>query len=54
MQMFLSCSLLRVIKCGTALDIRLADKAGWLCMYGFNMLKLSADFWKQITLALIF
>lgn len=51
--MFCSCSLLRVIKCGTALYIRLADKASWLRLYGFNMMEFYGDFWRRITLALI-
>lgn len=50
-QMFLSYSLLRVIKCGKVLYIRLAGEAGGLRLYGFNMLGL---FWRQINLALIF
>lgn len=52
--MFRSCSLLRVIKCGTVLYIRLADKASSLRLYGFNMLESYGDFWRQITLDLIF
>lgn len=37
-------SLLRVIKCGTALYMRLADKASWLCKYGFNIWELFGVF----------
>lgn len=55
MQMFPSCSLLWVIKCGTVLYIRLADKAiaGAEWVYHFNMLERHWAFWRQISLALI-